>query len=54
LRDTELVGYREGVFEVGAQNSYARDWLDDRLTSTVGRVLTGIVGHQMEVMFVVV
>jgi hypothetical protein len=54
LRDTELVGYREGVFEVGAQNSYARDWLDDRLTSTVGRVLTGIAGQKMEVRFVVV
>lgn len=54
LRDTELVAYREGVFKVGAQNSYARDWLEDRLTSTVGRVLTGIAGQKMEVMFVVV
>ena len=53
LRDAEIVGYSEGVFEVGVQNTYARDWLEDRLKSTAGRVLTGVVGKKMEVRFVV-
>jgi hypothetical protein len=54
LRDTELVGYRDGVFEVGVQNAYARDWLEDRLTSTAGRVIAGIAGKTIEVRFVVI
>jgi hypothetical protein len=53
LRDAEIVGYSEGVFEIGVQNTYARDWLDDRLKSTAGRVLTGVVGEKMKVRFVV-
>lgn len=53
LRDTEIVGYSDGVFDVGVQNAYARDWLEDRLKSTAGRVLTGVVGEKMEVRFVV-
>jgi len=53
LRDAQLVGYREGVLEVGVENTYARDWLEDRLKSTVGRVLTGVVGEKMEVRYVV-
>jgi hypothetical protein len=53
LRDADLIGYREGVFEVGVQNTYARDWLEDRLKSTAGRVLTGVVGEKTEVRFVV-
>jgi len=53
LRDAEIIGYSEGIFEVGVQNTYARDWLEDRLKSTAGRVLTGVVGEKMEVRFVV-
>jgi len=53
LRDVDLIGYSDGVFEVGVQNTYARDWLEDRLKSTAGRVLTGVVGEKMEVRFVV-
>ena len=52
-RDADLIGYREGIFEVGVQNTYARDWPEDRLKSTAGRVLTGVVGEKMEVRFVV-
>jgi len=42
-----------GTFVIGVQNAYARDWLEDRLTSTVRRVLTSIVGRSVEVRFVV-
>ncbi len=53
VRDAELITYEDGTFVVGVQNAYARDWLQDRLLSTVKRVLTGIMGRTVEVRFVV-
>jgi chromosomal replication initiator protein len=53
VRDAELVTYEDGVFIIGVPNAYARDWLDGRLSSTVTRLLTGIMNRAVEVRFVV-
>jgi chromosomal replication initiator protein len=53
VRDAELLTYEDGEFVIGVQNAYARDWLDDRLRSTVKRILTGFLGRSTEVRFVV-
>ncbi len=53
VRDAELITYEDGTYIIGVQNAYARDWLEDRLRSTVGRVLTGITGRSSDVRFVV-
>ncbi|MDD5370663.1 MAG: chromosomal replication initiator protein DnaA [Anaerolineaceae bacterium] len=53
VRGTEVAAYEDGVFTIGVQNAYARDWLENRLTSTVNRVLTGIIDRAAEVRFVV-
>jgi chromosomal replication initiator protein len=53
VRDAELISYEDGTFIVGVGNAYARDWLADRLLSTVKRVLIGITGRSVEVRFVV-
>ncbi|HEY44335.1 MAG TPA: chromosomal replication initiator protein DnaA [Anaerolineae bacterium] len=53
VRDTELLTYEDGAFVIGVHNAYARDWLEDRLLSTVKRVLTGILGRTVEIRFVV-
>jgi chromosomal replication initiator protein len=53
VRDTELVSYEDGSFIIGVQNAYARDWLQSRLSSTVIRLLTGIMNRTVEVRFVV-
>jgi len=34
-----------GSFEIGVKNAYARDWLDDRLSAKIGRILTGLIGQ---------
>ena len=52
-RNTRLVSCQDDVFVVGAQNEFARDWLENRLLTTVERILVGIVGHPVEVRFVV-
>jgi chromosomal replication initiator protein len=53
VRDAELLAYEDGAFTIGVQNAYARDWLDSRLSSTINRLLTGIMNRTTEVQFVV-
>ncbi len=53
VRDAEFIAYEDGAFVIGVQNAYARDWLEDRLLSTVKRVLNGIMGRSVEVRFVI-
>jgi chromosomal replication initiator protein len=53
VRDSELVSYEDGSFMVGVRNGYARDWLESRLSSTVKRLLTGMMNRSVDVRFVV-
>ena len=53
VRDTKIVSYEDGLFTIGVRNAYARDWLDSRLSSTVRRLLIGIMNRDVEVSFVV-
>ena len=53
VKNTELVSHDENIFTIGVHNAYARDWLEDRLTSTVTRMLSGIMNIPQQVQFVV-
>jgi chromosomal replication initiator protein len=53
VRDADLLTYEDGAFTIGVHNAYARDWLDSRLSSTIRRLLTGIMNRSVEVRFVV-
>ena len=53
VRDAEFISYEDGSFIVGVQNAYARDWLQSRLSSTVTRILAGIMNRTIEVRFIV-
>ena len=53
VRDTELLSYEDGSFIIGVQNAYARDWLESRLSSSITRLLTGIMNRTVEVRFTV-
>jgi len=53
VRDTRLVSYEDGLFFVGVRNDYTREWLESRLTSTVTRLLMGIMNRGVSVAFVV-
>ena len=54
VRDAELVSFEDDIFTISTRNAYARDWLADRLTSTIAKLLTGILNQSLEVRFVVV
>jgi chromosomal replication initiator protein len=53
VRSSELVSHEQDVFTIGVKNAYARDWLESRLTSTVARLLTGLLNGPQNVRFVV-
>ena len=53
VRDVELSEFDGDELVLGAANNYARDWLTDRLKSTVERIVTGILGKEIAVRFVV-
>ncbi|MCL6649821.1 MAG: hypothetical protein K6U89_15990 [Chloroflexi bacterium] len=53
LKDTAAGSFDGSCFTVVAPNTFARDWLEGRLASTVKRTLIEIVGRPVEVRFVV-
>jgi len=53
VRDAAFVAYEDGTFIIGVHNVYARDWLESRLTSTIVRMLVGLMDRSVEVRFVV-
>jgi chromosomal replication initiator protein len=53
VKPTSLMSYEDGRFAIAVPNAYAQEWMQNRLLSTVKRVLTGITGHSVEVKFIV-
>ncbi len=53
VRDAELATYQDGLFTIEVKNAYARDWLDGRLSSTITRMLSGMIDRPATVNFIV-
>jgi hypothetical protein len=53
VRDSQAVRYDGNTLSVATRNVYARDWMTERLTETVQKMLIGIVGKAVTVEFVV-
>ena len=53
VSDTRALSYDNGLMVIAVHNAYARDWLENRLLSTVSRLLAGMMDRGVEVRFVV-
>jgi len=53
VRDTRFLNYDDGLMIIAVRNAYARDWLENRLMSTVSRLLAGMMDRAVDVRFVV-
>jgi len=53
VRSTHAVAYRDGELTVGVPSPYAKEWLENRLHTTIARTLTGIVGRAIQVQYIV-
>jgi hypothetical protein len=53
VRNTRAISHKDGTFVIGVYDALARDWLENRLLTTVERTLVGIIGHPVDVEFAV-
>ena len=53
VKSTYVISCEDGTFLIGVHTGYAKDWLENRLLTIINRTLVGIVGHSVDVKFVV-
>jgi chromosomal replication initiator protein len=53
LRDSRLIRFEDGMYVVGVKSGYAKDWLENRLLSTVKRTLVRLTGQTVGISFIV-
>ena len=53
VRPTRAITYQDGAMTVGVHSPYAKEWLENRLNTTIQRTVTGIVGKSVEMRYVV-
>lgn len=46
MKDTQVLGYEDGEFIIGAPNAYACDWIKDRLRGQIKRTLSQLLQRQ--------
>ena len=52
VQSLQPLSFKEGLFRLGAQNSYARDWVESHLRSRIARLLEGVFNQPVTVEFV--
>ena len=53
VKPTHLVDFSDDTFVIGCINAYGREWLENRLTTTLQRFLMGVMNRGVKVRFVV-
>jgi len=53
VKDTHIVSQNGDMLVVGTKSDFAKDWLENRLYTTVSRTVTNILGRSVTVSFVV-
>ena len=53
VKPTHLVEFSDDTFVVGCINAYGREWLENRLTTTLQRFLMGVMNREVKVRFIV-
>jgi chromosomal replication initiator protein len=53
VKNTHVISHEDGTFIIGVHNAFTKDWLENRLLTTIKRTLVGIVGHSVEVKFAI-
>jgi hypothetical protein len=53
VKPVRLEDFKEDTFVIGCMNSYGRDWLADRLTTTLVRFLSGVMNRDIKIRFIV-
>ena len=51
VKNTRAISHEGEIFVIGVPSAFARDWLENRLLTTVERTLVGIIGYTVQVEF---
>ncbi len=53
LKDTRIVSQNNEALVIGTKNAFAKDWLENRLFNTINRTVANILGHSVDIQFIV-
>jgi chromosomal replication initiator protein len=53
LRDAHFLNYIDNTYRIGVPNAYVKDWLENRLHTTIRRTLDAVVGQPVEIQFTI-
>jgi chromosomal replication initiator protein len=53
LKDTRIVSQNNDQLVIGTKNAFAKDWLENRLFTTISRTVANILGRSIEIQFIV-
>ena len=53
LKDIEVIEFGDDALVLGAVNDYASDWLNERMSNKIERIIAGILGRDVMVHFMV-
>ncbi len=53
VKDTRIVSQQEDQLIIGTKSAYAKDWLENRLFTTINRTVTSILGRGVDIQFIV-
>ena len=53
VKDTHIVSQDGEKLIVGAKSAFAKDWLENRLLATISRTVANIMGHPVDIQFIV-
>jgi chromosomal replication initiator protein len=48
VKDTHLITANNGTWQIGVKSEFAKDWLENRLLTTIQRTVANLVGHKVE------
>lgn len=53
LKDTRIVAKNGDSLVIGTKNPFAKDWLENRLFTTINRTVANILGHSVQIQFII-
>lgn len=53
VKDTRIVSQNEDKLIIGTKSAFAKDWLENRLFSTISRTVTSVIGRPVNIQFTV-
>ena len=53
VKDTRVVSKDNGKLIVGTKSAFAKDWLENRLSTTINRTVSNVLGHAVDIKYVV-